>query len=301
MERTHSQLRTWLTDWLCGNSTNSFTNFNNVTSSHVTTVVVYADTVFRVASKGWANVNSRNAGFNNGLSLVFVDHFVVGNDNFTSRWVNNGLLCVTSQNTLIQWLNDFVTVHDGWNIQTTISTTVKLTNDNVLRNVNQTTSHVTWVGRLQGRISHTLTSTVSWEEHFQNWQSFTEVGNDRQLHDTSVRRSHQTTHTGQLRKVRNVTTSSWIWHHKDVVIRFEVLNQLWRDVILRLVPDGNNTLITLIVSNQSTTELLRNSSDLLVSFFDDSWLFLQVSNVGHTNRQTRLSWLIVTQVLHTVQ
>ena len=106
-----------------------------------------------------------------------------------------------TQNTLIQSSNHILVVLQLCANQTTKCTTIFLVHNDIMGNVNQTTSQISCIGSLQCGIRQTLTSTVSRNKVLQHRQTFLKVRKDRVLDNLStfcttlLRLSHQTTHT----------------------------------------------------------------------------------------------------------
>ena len=140
-----------------------------------------------VTCKDAADGHFVHTSIDNFTGNIFCNQLIWTNDDCTSFRMLNSLLGVATLQTLFQWLDHLFAIGDRGDIQTTVSTTVVLTDDDILGHVNQTTSQITRVGRLQGRIRHTLTGTVSREEHFQYGETLAEVRQDWQFHDSSVR------------------------------------------------------------------------------------------------------------------
>jgi hypothetical protein len=63
--------------------------------------------------------------------------------NFAVLRMNHCFLSITADQTLFQGLNDFIAFLDRTDDQTTIGAAIVFTDNNILRNVNQTTSQVT--------------------------------------------------------------------------------------------------------------------------------------------------------------
>src|SRR4029078_5995843 len=90
--------------------------------------------------------------------------------------------------------------------QATLGATVVLADDDVLRDVHQTTGQVTRVGGTQRGVGKTLTRTVRRDEELEHGQALAEVRADRSRDDVALRVGHQTTHTGDLPQLHPVTT-----------------------------------------------------------------------------------------------
>ncbi|CRH93745.1 Uncharacterised protein [Chlamydia trachomatis] len=143
VEGTHCKLCTRFTDRLGSDCTNCFTNLNRITSRQVNTITVTADTVACVTCKYATDSNLFNTSIDDLTSNIFCNQFVWTDNKLTSFWMFNRFLSVTTLKTFFKWLNHFFTICDRADIKTTVCSTVIFTNDNVLGNVNQTTSQVT--------------------------------------------------------------------------------------------------------------------------------------------------------------
>ena len=139
------------------------------------------------------------------------------------------------------------------------------------------------------------------EEHFQNGQTFTEVRQDWQFHDTSIWRSHQTTHTGQLGEVRDVTPGSRVHHHNDRVLRILVGNQTFFQFLTSRSPLSSNCIVAFVISNHTSTELLGNLIHSLVGFFNNLSLIFNNWDISDTHCQTSQGRMVITQVLQAVK
>ena len=143
MEGTHCKLCTRFPDRLGSDCTNCFTNFNRITSRQVDTVTVTADTVTSVTCKYRADSHFFHTSIDNFTRLVFCNQLIWTDNHCTSFWMFNSFLSVTTVETLFKRLDHFFSFCDRTDQETTVSSTVVLTDDNVLGNVNQTTSQVT--------------------------------------------------------------------------------------------------------------------------------------------------------------
>ena len=90
-----------------------------------------------------------------------------------------------------------------------------------MRNVNQSSRQITGVGCTQRGIGQTFTRAVGRNEVFQNGQSLTEVGLNRDFYSFTGRVGHQTTHTADLLNLVLGTTGSGVCHDEQVVQRPE--------------------------------------------------------------------------------
>ena len=81
----------------------------------------------------------------------------------------------TAQDTLSQTRDDLIATLQSRALQTTQGTTVFLCDNHIMRDINQTTSQITGIGSLHGRISQTLTGTVSRDKVLQHRHTLLEV------------------------------------------------------------------------------------------------------------------------------
>ena len=185
MECTHGKLCTRLTDRLCCNNTNRFTNLNSFTSCHVCTITFSADTNLALTAKDRTDLNFFNrvtgciyAFTHDTGSTFWCDHMVCLNKNF-SIFVCDGLTGETSCNTFLKIFDLFFTIHESFDIHTgdffSILTAVCFTNDKFLRYVNHSSGQVTRVSGTKSGIGHTFTSSMCGHEVFQYFKTFTEV------------------------------------------------------------------------------------------------------------------------------
>ena len=99
---------------------------------------------------------------------------------------------------------------------------VVLADDDILRDVDETTGQVARVGGTQGRVGQTLAGTVRRDEVLRHRQTLAVRGDDRTRDDLTLRVVHQTTHTGDVADLQPVTTSTRGHHAVDGVVLREV-------------------------------------------------------------------------------
>ena len=93
-------------------------------------------------------------------------------------------------------------------LEAAVGAAVLLADDDVLRDVHQTTGQVTRVGGTQGGVGQTLTGTVRGDEVLQHGQALTEGRLDRTRDGLVLRVGHQTTHTGDLTHLHHVSSGT---------------------------------------------------------------------------------------------
>src|SRR5690606_36673256 len=138
-----------------------FTTVNQHTTTQIATIAAFAQDV-----TGYENQRSTDLDFNNTQIVDQVDQVLVqqgagGDNQLLIVRVDDVGRSHTAQNQIAQGLDNLTTIQDGFHGVAALGTAIVFGNVQILRHVDQTTSQVTVVSRLQGRISQTLTSTVS--------------------------------------------------------------------------------------------------------------------------------------------
>src|SRR5205814_6116846 len=86
----------------------------------------------------------------------------------------------------------------GVDEEAVLVTAVLDADDDVLRDVHQTSREVARVGRPDGGVGETLAATVRGDEVLEDGQAFAEVRADRQVDDPALRVRDETTHATDL-------------------------------------------------------------------------------------------------------
>ena len=175
VERTQRQLSTRLTDSLCSDDTDSLTLLDHLTGSQVTTVTLHADAMFRLAGEYGTYLDRLNGRILNSLCDGLGNLLTGSNDEFAGRGMDNIVNRDTTQNALIKRRDNLVAILQGGAYQTTQRATVLLVDDDIVRDVDETTCQVTGVGRLHGGVGQTLTGTVGRDEVLQHGHTLLEV------------------------------------------------------------------------------------------------------------------------------
>ena len=121
-------------------------------------------------------------------------------------------------------------------------TAVRLTDDQILGYVYQTSGQVTRVSGTQSRIGQTLTGSMGGDEVLQYVQTFTEVGLDRKLDGMTGGIGHQSSHTGQLLDLLIRASGTGVSHHEDVVVLIQACQQVVSQLIVGL-PSRSRSLL----------------------------------------------------------
>ncbi|MNC20666.1 hypothetical protein D3C75_686240 [compost metagenome] len=175
MEGTHGKLGSRLTDGLSGNNADSFTDFHEFTCCQVTSVAFFADTVTGTAAQYRADLQLSYTSIYDFFSLIRVNQIVTVNDDFLSLRMTDSFERVAAFNTVVQILNNFLTILDTAYCKAFISTAIFFTYDYVLGHVYETAGQVTGIRCTQRCIGKTFTRSVRRDKVLEDGQTFTEV------------------------------------------------------------------------------------------------------------------------------
>src|SRR5690606_307532 len=215
VERTHRQLRARLTDRLRRDHTDGFTTVDHGATTQVAAVAVCAQAVTRFAGERRADLDFVDTQRVDEVDIVFVQQRAGLDGRFLRVGIDDVDGCNAAQNAVAQRLDDFTAFHQGLHGIALGGAAVIFGNDQILRDVDQTTGQVTRVRRLERRIGQTLTSTVSRDEVLEYVQTFTEVRRDGGLDNRAVRLCHQAAHAGQLTDLCGGAPGPGVGHHVD--------------------------------------------------------------------------------------
>ena len=121
----------------------------------------------------------------------------------------------TAHQAILQFDDFIFTLVDGLPPNAVSGAAIDLTDDEILRHVNEFTGQVTGVCRLQRRISQTLPGAVRGDKVIQHREAFTEVGQNRFFDDITGRLGHEAAQTGQLTYLLAVTTGTGVHHQPN--------------------------------------------------------------------------------------
>ena len=301
MEGTHCKLRSRLTNRLCGDDANSFTDIDRSTTTKISTVTFGTQAVARIAGKRGAYFDFVDPQLINQITEIFIDQGA-GLDN---RLIVLGIDDITdsdsTEDTLAQSLDDFTTFDQGLHGDAIFGSAIIFDDHQILRHVNQTAGQISRVRSFQRSIGQTLTRTVCRNEVLKNVQAFTEVGGNRRFDNRTVRLGHQTSHTGQLTNLGSRTPRSGISHHVDRVERFlldllamaiddffmtELLHHDLGHLVTGTAPDINNLVIALTVGNQTVGVLAFDFFNFALGVGNNFALLRRNQHIVRANRNT---------------
>ena len=240
-----------------------------------------------------ADLDVRRAAADDEVSFGVANHLILRNEH-VAILVAVIVKQVAAYNTLLKRLNGLVTGFDLEHFQTLGRTAVILTNDNILRNVNQTSGQITGVSRSQSRIGKTLTSTTRGNEVFQNVQAFTVDRLTGRIRD-------QTAHAGQLTNLVHRTTGAGVCHHEDRVVTVKAVLQGFRNVVRRLFPGLQNRAVTLAVGEEAVAEICGNLADLCLCLCKNLLLLRRNSRIADSNGDCADGGILVALCLNGIE
>ena len=195
----------------------------------------------------------------------------------------------TTQDTLVERRDNLITILQSGANQATQGTAILLSNDDIMRYVNKTTSQVTSIGSLHRGISKTLTSTVRSDKVLQHRHTLLKVRKDRVLNDlrtfctSLLRLSHQTTHTRQLLNLILRTTGSRVKHHvngvESLICLSHLLHQNITQIGIYVSPRIDYLVVTLLVGDETHIIVVGDFLNLLATTLNNLLLLRWDDNI----------------------
>ena len=268
MERTHRQLRAWLTDRLRGDNADSLTLVDRRTTGQIAAVALGADAAMGLAGKRRTDADRLNASLFDRIDIELVDDVATSDKHVTCDRMHDVFERGPAENTLTERRNDLAGIDDRLHGEAGRRTAIHRDDDAILRDVNKTACQVTGVSRLQGGVGETLTGTVGRVEVLVHGQAFLEVRNDRRFDDFARRLGHQTAHTAQLTHLVRRTTGARVRHHVDRVHlllaasdrieldRLDACHHFVGDLLGALAPSVDDLVVLLALGDQAVIVLL---------------------------------------------
>ena len=268
MERTHRKLSTRFTDGLGGDNTNGFAGIDRTSQCKVDTIAFGADTALGLAGKYAANKDLVQAVCFKNIRIFLTEHMIGIEQNFSGLGISDIFHRITAMDAYAAGLNFLSAVINGRCPDTIRGSAVILTDDNILADVDHSTSQITGVSGTKCGIGQAFTCASGRREVFQNGKAFTVVCLNWDLDGLTGSVRDKSTHTGQLTDLSHGASSTGIGHHVDGVIAVKVLLQCCSNILRGLFPLADNQTITFIIGNKSALELFFNLNDLFLSIID---------------------------------
>ena len=261
MERTHRQLGTGLTDRLRSDGADGLADVDELAGRHRATVVLGGDLRIGIGSQHGVDlelfdaVGHEHVHHSTGdIGLGRKEHIAlgVGDIGDVETAVDAGLgVLVRNQVALVIAFGD----RQG---DALVRLGLCRTDDDILRDVDETTGQVTGVSGTQSGIGQTLTSTVRSDEVLEHCESLTVVRHDRTRDDLTLRVRHQTAHTGQLTHLHPVTGCTGLDQTQHRVLLGEVRAHDLVDLLGRLGPQLDELVAALVIGQRTQFVLLLN-------------------------------------------
>ena len=282
VEGSHCKLCAGLADRLRGDDADRFADVDFLVVGKAESVALGAYAVLRLAGDDGADLRFRDARVDDGLRFLVAHKRVSGNDDFAGLGVADIFGGESAVKTLLKAL-DVLDLGDEDSVFSVVVgigglPAVVLADDNVLRNVDESSGKVSGVRGTERRIGKSLSRASGGDEVFEDVESFTEVRLDRDFDGLLRSVGHQSAHTGELSDLVDASARAGIRHHLDGVVLVEVFAQRRGDVLRRLVPGRNGHSVALLVGDKTALELLDDLVDLLLGFGYD---LLLLGRNGH--------------------
>ncbi|SHV88572.1 Uncharacterised protein [Mycobacteroides abscessus subsp. abscessus] len=293
MEGTHGQLSTGLTDRLRGHDARRLADVDELAGRHRAAVAHRTDPGTGGAGQHRPNLDRRDA---RGKQLLdrrvaqvmstLHQHIAIGIHRVSgeSPCVGGGFdVRIADQRCLA--IGPSLLLRNN-HVDATFGAAVVLADDDVLRDVDQTTGQVTRVRGTKRGVRQALTSAVRVDEVLENGQALTEGGLDRTRDVLTLRVGNQTLHAGQVAHLRHVSGSTGLGQQGDRVVGRVVLLQRLTDLVGGLLPDLDQRVATLLLVQSTTLVLLFDPLRFLLVAVQDLRLLRRHQHVGHRNRDT---------------
>src|SRR6056297_195750 len=283
MEGSHGQLGTRFADRLGSDNTDCLAKVDQVSTGQITAVTQGTNTTLALTGQNRANLDALKAGIFDSGDPILINHVVRFNQHLVSNRIDNFIQGHPTKDTIAKTLDHFAAFSLGGNFDSVKGIAILLSNDGILGDVNQTPGQITGVGRLQRRISQTLTCAVGRDKVLENRQAFSEICGNRGFNNRTVRLSHQTAHPRQLTNLLGTTTRSRISHHvngiegwnrnglsffRNEFVDGNISKHDAGNILSTLGPDIDYLVVAFAIGNQTFSILLLNVLYLIRSDAD---------------------------------
>lgn len=163
---------------------------------HVLAIAAGADAVARAAGQHGAHKHALDARVANCLRLGVVNQLILVDKHFAGRRIGDVGSSRAAAQTFLQRFDGLLAAEQLGNMhaanrQTALQEAVFLTDDNFLRNIDQTAGQIARVSGFHSRVGQSLTGTVRRQEELLHVQTLAEVCTNGQFHGLAGRRCHQ--------------------------------------------------------------------------------------------------------------
>ena len=240
------------------------------------------------------------------------DLFSFRNQNLFCGGVVDILACRAAFDSVPNAFHDFVVLAQWGHRQAPQGVAIVFCDDDILRDIHQSTGQITRIGCLQGRVRQSFSGTVCRNEVLQNGESLLEVREDGVLNDVLpsrrgrlLRLGHQATHARQLTNLLLRSTCTRVHHHvnrvETLLVSLQTVHQDVGQARVCVRPDVNDLVVTLVVRDQTHVVVVHHLPDLRRGLFHQLFLFRWDDDVVQVERQSALEGHGESKLLDVVQ
>src|SRR6516164_3923345 len=281
MERPHGELRARLADRLGGYHADRLAHIDGRTAGKIAPVAFGADAVHRIAGENRADAHLLHSGSDQAFDVLLLKKGRVRHQDFVAGRVAHLFGRGTAENATRQRGDDLPRVDNGAHLDAARGPAVLISDNAVLRDVDQAARQIAGVRGLERGVGETLASAVRRVEVFEHREPFFEIGNDRALDDLARWLGHQAAHAGKLAHLRRRAAGAGMGHHEDridlrlgVLLRCglrggDFLHHRFGNFLGALRPGINHLVVFLTLGDQAVIVLLFEFLDGLARLLDD--------------------------------
>ena len=307
MEGPHGQLRAGLANRLRRDHAHRLAQLHQVAGSEVPPVAHDANAPPGLAGQHRTDLHPFNAGPLNRTGKIFGDLLVDIHDQ-VAFVILDLLQRDPADNAVSQRLDDLAAFHDRAHVDAVHRPAIRMADDDVLRDVDQTAGQVAGVGGLQRRIGQPFAGPVGGDEVLQHGEALAEIGRDRSFDNLSGGFRHQSAHAAELPNLLLGAAGAGIGHDvnriEDLSFFIRLLHRLEHfigDFFGDVRPDGNHLVIPLAVGDGAVQVLLLHGDHFLLSLVDQLRLAGRDDQVVDPDRNARLGGIEEPDLLDLVQ
>ena len=216
VERTHRELGSRLTDRLRGDDTDRLAEIGDLAGREHAAVAARAHTRHRLAGEHRTHTHTRDVRVvGDQVHPVVVDLGVARDDGAVGEREVFGE--ATTEQARLEQTPALGAGQHVLDPDAADRVALDLADDQLLRDVDESTGQVAGVGGTERGVGETLACTVRRDEVLEHREALTEVALDRARDDLTARVGDETTHTGDLTHLHDVSSGARADHHVDRV------------------------------------------------------------------------------------
>ena len=305
MERTHGELRTWLTDRLSGDNADRLADVDRRTACQIAAITLSTHARYRIAGQHRADTHFLHLCLLDRLGMALLDQFACLDDDLLTIGRIDDVFCRRAPKHAAANRNDHLSgIDDGLHLDAAFGFAILLNNDAILRNVDQTPGEITRVGGLECRVRKALARAVRRVEVLKHRQPLFKVGDNGRLDDLARRLGHEAAHSGKLLHLRRAAARAGVAHHIDRVdgqlaavlavpsYGRDAIHHFLGDLVGALRPSVNDLVVFFKLGDKAIVVLLLKLQHHIVGPRDDLGLRVRDLHVVHAERDARLKGLV---------